>query len=153
MNFLVLLVHAAHAVLISSSMFEVSELLFPCNTPPFSINFLCGDRMVNLAGGSFPYLRLKFRWRCLPSSAMGFSSGVLIFINSTFAAKFKRFCLTPERLSASINAFLFLNTYKSHLTKLYHFVLPDFYYFIGSYTLTQFCDFEGVSCRENYSTT
>ena len=52
-----------HALTSMSSVTVVvaSVIPFLCSTLPFTINFLCHDRTVDLAGGPLPHLRLKFR--------------------------------------------------------------------------------------------
>ena len=76
---------------------------FLCSTLPVSINFLCHARMVGRASGFLPYLRLKFRYAWMSDfvsinqeTHWAFSCGVLIFMNSTFATKFKNILLNHK---------------------------------------------------------
>ena len=65
--------------------------------------FLCYDQIVDLAGNSFPYLRLKFRWAWMSDfvfknevTHLALMCEVRIFTNTTFPAKFTRFCLITK---------------------------------------------------------
>ena len=102
MDFLGILVYATRTDSISSD-FCGQPAPFLCSTRPVSINFLCHDRMVGLADSSLPYLCLKFYWDGISDFIsinqdmhQAFTCGVFIFINCTFAAEFKKFCLNPK---------------------------------------------------------
>ena len=109
MDFLGVLMYAACTDSISTSDAQGLPAPFLCCTLPSSINFLCNDGMVDLVGGSFSYLRVKFRWAwmsyfvCINQETHWvFFFVILIFINCTFATKFKRFLLITIQIMISI---------------------------------------------------